>query len=191
MVNVSLRQMVPTFQEIKGCGLIVVDVQERLAPAIAEAPAVVARISGLIEKAKESSLPILASEQYSRGLGPTLPALRQRLPAGAVIEKIHFAAPREADFQAALRDRAIRHCVVAGMEAHVCVLQTALALLAQGLAVTLVADAVASRQTLNRDVALARLARAGAGVTDSAAVLAAWGGALSEAGESPTIGPPA
>lgn len=174
--------MVPTVPEIKpnvregveGSGLVVIDVQERLAPAIAAAPQVAARIAALIEKAKESGIPILATEQYSRGLGATVPTLRGLLSAEDVIEKIHFAASREGGFTEALRSRGIRHAVMAGMEAHVCVLQSALGLLAQGLAVTLVTDAVASRADLNRDAALARLARAGARLSDSAAVMAVW-----------------
>jgi len=154
--------------------LLVIDVQQRLAPAIPAAPEVVARIAALIDKAREIRLPILATEQYSRGLGPTLPELRRRLAAGEVIEKIHFAAPREAAFAAALAAAGIDRVVVAGMEAHVCVQQTVLALLARGLAVTVVRDAVASRRDLDRRVALARLARAGAALADSATLLDAW-----------------
>ncbi|HMA14203.1 MAG: isochorismatase family protein [Bacteroidota bacterium] len=155
-------------------GFLVVDVQERLAPAIPSAPEVVSRIAALIDRASELGLPILASEQYSRGLGATVPELRRRLPAAAVIEKIHFAAPREEAFVAALAASGLSHVVVAGMEAHVCVQQTVLALLARGIAVTLVADAVASRRDLDRRVALARLARAGAALSDSATILACW-----------------
>jgi nicotinamidase-related amidase len=158
----------------KGDLLLIVDVQERLAPAIPAAPRVVQRIAALIEKARETGLPILASEQYSRGLGATVPALRQLLADAEVVEKIHFAAPREAEFVAVLEARGARHCFVAGMEAHVCVLQSALALLERGLAVTLVADAVASRDDLDRRLALARLARAGASLADSAGIIAAW-----------------
>jgi nicotinamidase-related amidase len=154
--------------------LLVIDVQQRLAPAIPAAPEVVARIAALIDKAREVRLPILATEQYSRGLGPTLPELRRRLAAGEVIEKIHFAAPREAAFAAALASAGIDRAVVAGMEAHVCVQQTVLALLARGLAVTVVGDAVASRRDLDRRVALARLARAGAALADTATLLDTW-----------------
>ena len=154
--------------------LLVIDVQQRLAPAIPAAPAVVARIAALIDKAREIRLPILATEQYSRGLGPTLPELRRRLATGEVIEKIHFAAPREAAFAAALAAAGIDRVVVARMEAHVCVQQSVLALLAQGLVVSVVCDAVASRRDLDRRVALARLARAGAALADTAALLDAW-----------------
>lgn len=174
MVNISETQMGPRPAGIKGAALIVVDVQQRLAPAIPDVQQVVARIIALIKKAKKAGLPILATEQYSRGLGGTLPELRRLLAAAEVFEKIHFAAPRETAFAAAIAASGLRRAVVAGMEAHVCVQQTALALLAQGIAVTVVDDAVASRDDLNRRVALARLDRAGATIADTAAVLAAW-----------------
>jgi nicotinamidase-related amidase len=180
MVNVSQSKMVsvaapfkgPGVRLGKGAGLLVVDVQERLAPAIALAPVVVPRIIALIEKARDAGLPILATEQYSRGLGPTVAPLRGLLAGGEVVEKIHFAAAREEGFCTALAARGITRCVVVGMEAHVCVLQSALALLARGVAVTLVSDAVASRDDLNRRLAVARLARAGAELTGTAALLA-------------------
>lgn len=179
MVNVSQSQMVPEATVFKGPGaplgrdtaLLVVDVQERLAPAIDRAPQVVPRIIALIEKARQAGLPILATEQYSQGLGPTVAPLRGLFAHGEVVEKIHFAAPREEGFLAALAARGVTRCIVVGMEAHVCVLQSALALLARGVAVTLVADAVASRDDLDRRLAVARLARAGAAVVDSAALL--------------------
>lgn len=159
----------------KSAGLLIVDVQTRLAPAIPDAPRIIPLISRLIEAAAAAALPILATEQYSQGLGPTVPALRASLAPEMVIEKIHFAAPREAAFVAALEARGLRHCFVVGTEAHVCVLQSVLALLAGGRAVTVVADAVASRRDLNRRVALVRLARAGAEITGSGALLAALG----------------
>jgi nicotinamidase-related amidase len=184
MVNDSTVEMVPITEEVKGGDgnarrklppgvLLVVDVQERLAPAIPTGPQVVARIAALIDKAAEAGLAILATEQYSRGLGTTVPELRGRLDAAAVIEKIHFAAPRGAEFRAAMAACGLQHALVVGMEAHVCVQQTVLALLADGIAVTVVADAVASRDDLDRRVALARMARAGAAVAGTDAVLAA------------------
>jgi len=169
--------MVPAMSEPKSsaawAAILVVDVQEKLAPAIPAAPDVVPRIAALIDKARETGMPILASEQYSRGLGATLPALRRRLRDAEVIEKIHFAAPREAAFAGVLAAGGFRRVFVAGMEAHVCVQQTVLALLAQGIAVTVVCDAVAARDDLNRRVALARLDRAGAAIATTDAVLAA------------------
>jgi len=102
MVNVSQSKVAsaaapfkgPDARLGKGAGLLVVDVQERLAPAIAQAPLVVPRIIALIEKARAAGLPILATEQYSRGLGPTVAPLRGLLAGAEVVEKIHFAAAR-------------------------------------------------------------------------------------------------
>ena len=155
-----LVQADPTFKPLDGADLLLlVDLQEKLAPAIPRAGEGGARVAGLIEKARKAGLPILATEQYSRGLGPTVPDLRRRLRPGEVVEKIYFAAPREPAFLAALQARGVKHCVVAGMEAHVCVLQTVLGLLAAGFRVTLLGDAVASRDDLNRRAALTRQSR--------------------------------
>lgn len=162
--------MVYPAQAFKGAGLLLVDIQERLAPAIAETAWVLPRIAELIRNARVSGLPILATEQYSRGLGPTLPELRGRLRPEEVVEKIYFAAPREPAFRTALQARGLTRCFVAGMEAHVCVLQSVLSLLAEGVAVTVIEDAVASRADLNRRLALARMVRAGAEVSGCAAV---------------------
>jgi len=172
MVNISVKQMVRSRDSFKGTCLLVIDVQESLAPAIPAAPRVVPLISAIIEKARQLNLPILATEQYSRGLGPTVPELRGLLSAEEVIEKIHFSATRETAFHGVLEERGLDHCVVVGMEAHVCVLQSVLGLLASGVAVTVIGDAVASRADLNRRSALARMARAGAVIEASTELLA-------------------
>jgi len=161
-------------------GLLIVDVQDRLAPAIPGAVRIIAVIASLIESASHAGLPILATEQYSRGLGLTVAPLRHCFRSESIVEKIHFAAPREDAFQRVWQDLGLRRCLVAGAEAHVCVMQTALGLLSSGVAVTVIGDAVASRRDLSRRVALARLARAGAEVADSAAILAS----LAKAGGS-------
>lgn len=145
-----------------GAGLLMVDVQSRLAPAIAEAPQVILRIADLVRAARIAEVPILATEQYSQGLGPTVAELRALLRPEEVVEKIHFAAPREAAFRERLAACGAGRWIVVGMEAHVCVLQSVLALLEAGLAVTVIGDAVASRVDLNRRLAVARMARAGA-----------------------------
>ncbi|MEO3430008.1 isochorismatase family protein [Pelagibius sp. CAU 1746] len=174
MVNISEAKVVHSGQTFKGAGLLLVDIQERLAPAIVETPDVVARAGTLIRAARVSGWPILATEQYSRGLGPTLPKLRDLLRPEEVVEKIHFAAAREPAFCSALQAQELTHCFVAGMEAHVCVLQTVLSLLGKGVGVTVIGDAVASRVDINRRLALARMVRAGAVVQSAGAVCAAW-----------------
>lgn len=165
-------------RSFKGAGLLLVDLQTRLAPAIPEAPRVVPRVARLVDAARRAGLPILATEQYSQGLGPTVPELRERLHPAEIVEKIHFAAPREPTFRAVVAARGVTRCYVVGMEAHVCVLQSVLALIGQGTAVTVLADAVAARVDLSRRVALARMARAGATLLHSADLRREPGGAL-------------
>lgn len=169
--------------------LLLIDLQERLAPAVPRAVEVLPLAAQLIEECRKIDLPILATEQYSRGLGPTVAELRARLASQEMIEKIHFAASREPDFMAALGALGRRRCLVAGMEAHVCVQQTVLGLLQAGYEVTLLEDAVASRADLNRRVALARMAAAGAAVTPAASIFTAL--PLSSAARARTMGPSA
>lgn len=183
MVNISDTTIVQPAVDSKTLGLLVVDLQTRLAPAIPESAAVVARISRLLSAAEAAGLPVLATEQYSKGLGPTVPELRRRLPPQRIFEKTAFAAPREGDFHEALSGLGLRTLMVVGMEAHVCVQQTVLCLLEQGIAVHPVGDAVASRAPLSKAVALRRMAAAGARITDIAAALA-WLAGL-RAGGSP------
>ncbi|NIA67244.1 isochorismatase family protein [Pelagibius litoralis] len=143
-------------------GLLLVDLQERLAPAIAESPVVIDCALALVAAAKQGALPILATEQYPEGLGLTAARLRRELNPDWIIEKIAFGAPREDAFRNALIARGIGEVIVVGMEAHVCVQQTVLCLLELGYGVSLVGDGVASRAPLNKAVALQRMAAAGA-----------------------------
>src|SRR4051812_1244737 len=125
--------------------LLVVDVQERLAPAISESERVVDRIAVLLRAARELDVPALATEQYSKGLGSTVASLAALLPPDGVVEKIHFNAALEPGFVVRLRGLDRTQIVVTGTEAHVCVLQTVLGLKAAGFDCFLVADAVGSR----------------------------------------------
>lgn len=171
MVNISGIEVLQPEVDTGNLGLLLVDLQARLAPSIAESPVVIDRTISLLAAAQAADLPILATEQYSKGLGPTVEALRSLLDPASIVEKTAFGAPREEAFRNALAARGIGEVVVAGMEAHVCVQQTVLCLLVQGYAVSLVTDAVASRETFNKEVALTRMAAAGAVmVTTEAAV---------------------
>ena len=114
--------------------------------------------------AGELGIPVLATEQYPKGLGPTLPALREVLPS-APLQKMHFSCAPDPGFAAALEAMRRRQIVIAGMETHVCVFQTARDLVAQGLEVQVCADAVASRSQEHRRVGLDLCREAGALVT--------------------------
>ena len=173
MVNVSDTTGLHPPVDCNDAGLLLVDLQERLAPAIAESPAVVARCLRLLEAFKAAGRPVLATEQYSKGLGATVAPLRSCLAPEEIIEKTAFGAPREAAFEAALeRHAGVTVWLVAGMEAHVCVLQTVLCLRARRTEVALVRDAVASRVPLNKALALRRMAAGGVALTTSEFVLA-------------------
>ena len=130
--------------------LLVVDFQERLMPAIHEADRTVANGAWLIRVAQRLEVPVLASEQYPRGLGHTVAAIRELLPAEAFMEKIHFSCAADRDCMRRIDALGREQIVVIGAESHVCVLQTALGLRAAGKEVYLVADAVSSRSP--RDV---------------------------------------
>jgi len=155
--------------------LVVVDVQERLLPAIHDSARIVRNTGMLLKGAAALSVPVLVTEQYPRGLGPTVEAVRADLPAATpVIEKITFGCTGEPAFNAALAELKRRQIVLCGTEAHVCVMQTALGLRQQGHAVYLVADAVSSRTPDNRAMALERMRAAGVTIVTTEMVLFEW-----------------
>jgi nicotinamidase-related amidase len=154
--------------------LLVVDVQERLAPAISGSDLLVDRISTLLRAAAELGVPVLATEQYSKGLGHTIKPLAGLLPAGSVVEKIHFNAAFEPGFVERLRELDRPQIVVTGTEAHICVLQTTLGLKEAGFDCFLVADAVGSRDPDNRRLGMERMRANGVEIVTSEMVMFEW-----------------
>jgi nicotinamidase-related amidase len=145
--------------------VLVVDVQERLCPAMpaADLARLVKYTKALLGCARELGLPVLCTEQYPRGLGHTLPELRELVPPP--LEKLHFTCGADPGFRAALEATGRRQMVMAGMETHVCVFQTARDLTEAGYEVFVCADAVTSRTDEHRQVGLALCHEAGATVT--------------------------
>jgi nicotinamidase-related amidase len=142
--------------------LVVIDVQEAFRKALPSFDAVAARAAVLVRGADAIGVPIVVTEQYPKGLGATVPEIADSLPTGVqALEKVKFSAAGAEGFDLDDRDQAL----VCGIEAHVCVAQTALDLIAQGSEVHVAADAVGSRTDADRDTGLARLERAGAEVT--------------------------
>jgi nicotinamidase-related amidase len=156
-------------------GLLVIDVQDKLMAKIPVGPALVRNIAFLIDGARVLGMPVQATEQYPKGLGSTVPELLPRLPQRP--DKLAFsccAIPSVVEgFRAAGRPKVL----LAGIETHVCVAQTALDLLALDFRVYIPADAVASRFGIDHDQALKRLERAGAVITTSEAAVFEWVGA--------------
>ncbi len=154
--------------------LMVVDVQQRLAPAVQRSEPCVARCRILLEAARRLAVPVLATEQYPEGLGPTVAELAPLLAPERILAKRRFAAGADPKVAAALQALGRPQIVLCGMEAHICVLQTALDLPRLGLRPIVVADAVASRREEARELALARLRANGVEVVDSEMVLFEW-----------------
>lgn len=153
--------------------LLVIDLQERLLPAIDGGAAVIEQAAWLVRVAQHLQVPIITTEQYPRGLGMTDAALRQLLPGEGLREKIHFSATAGAGlFDLPGGDR--RQFVVCGSETHVCVLQTVLGLLAAGREVFVVDEAVGSRRPRDKQLGLARMERAGAVIVSREMVAFEW-----------------
>ena len=145
--------------------LLVVDVQERLLPVIHENEMVARNIERLIRGAEILGVPVIVSEQYPKGLGPTVEPLRKLVEGAAVAEKLTFSCLRDPGLAERLRQTGRDTLLVCGIESHVCVLQTSLDALREGYKVQVAADAVSSRSPANKQVALERLAGAGAVIT--------------------------
>jgi nicotinamidase-related amidase len=154
--------------------LLVVDVQTRLAPAIIAHDKVIANTAVLMKAAARLQVPMLVSEQYPRGLGPTVPELAELAEAGAIVEKVHFSCLADQTYAERFRGLGRGQAVVAGIEAHVCVLQTCVELIEGGYRVCVVADAVSSRTPDNAALALERLRAAGAVVVSTEMVVFEW-----------------
>lgn len=155
--------------------LIVIDVQEKLAARMAERETVIASVKPLVVAARRLAIPILVTEQYPRGIGPTTPELVAALGEEyRPIEKLSFGCTGEPAFLARFEALRRDHAVLCGMESHVCVLQTALGLLEKGCAVHVAADAVCSRSVENRRTALDLMRQAGAAVTCWETVVFQW-----------------
>jgi nicotinamidase-related amidase len=146
--------------------VLVVDVQERLVPAIE--PAALARVlkyaKALVGTARELGMPVLATEQYPKGLGPTVREIAEILPAPP-LSKVHFSCGADPAFASALEASGRRQVIVCGMETHVCVFQTVRDLAAAGYEVHVCADAVGSRTEEHRRIGLDLAREAGALVT--------------------------
>jgi nicotinamidase-related amidase len=153
----------PTQLIASEAALLVIDVQEKLMAKIPGAAGVVRNIAFMIDGARLLGVPVTATEQYPKGLGPTVPELAQRLPERP--DKTAFSCCAIASVTEGFRRQARSRVVLTGIETHVCVLNTALDLLAADFRVCLAVDAVASRFVVDHETALRRLEKTGAILT--------------------------
>jgi nicotinamidase-related amidase len=142
--------------------LVAIDFQERLFPVMHEKEKLLKNVLKLIQGAQVLNIPIILTEQYPKGLGPTLPEITELLPDLQPIEKTCFNCCDEEKFSKALENSKRKQVLICGIEAHICVYQTAMALLRAGYDVQVVADCVSSRDPENRMVSLFRMGSAGA-----------------------------
>jgi len=157
--------------------LMVVDIQVRLTSAM---PAgvrerVIEQTKVLLTAAECLAIPVLVTEQYPKGLGHTEQALKDALPSDtAIIEKTNFSSAKVAAVEEVLSNSGRKQVFLAGMETHICILQTALDLVKQGYQVFVIEDAVSSRAKGNQFNALQRLRQAGAVITNVESMLFEW-----------------
>jgi nicotinamidase-related amidase len=154
--------------------LLVVDVQERLLPAMQDPMAVVRNAGILMQAAARLGVPIVVSEQYPRGLGSTVAELRHLAPPDAILPKLSFSCAEDPGLRRRLEDLGRSQVVVCGIETHVCVLQTALGLASGGWVPFAIADATSSRSLANRDAGLARLRADGIEVATTEMAVFEW-----------------
>jgi nicotinamidase-related amidase len=155
------------------CQLVVVDVQEKLIPVIPVSKKLVQRLQQLIQAATIFQIPLSCTEQYPQGLGPTIPELADLLPKP--VEKLRFSAAECLGWGNIANTIDSRtKIVLTGIEAHICVQQTALDLLAAGYRVIIPIDAVASRNQLDWQTSIKRMENSGAVITTTESILFEW-----------------
>lgn len=160
------------FPTVENALLVIVDLQAKLMPAISEAERIIQRSEILVRAAAELGLDMVVSEQYPKGLGSTLPEISTWLPDSApVIEKSSFSIFGTPEFNSALAKRKREVLIFAGVEMHVCLLQSVLDALSAGYEVIVAADCVGSRKNSDRDLALEMARSAGASVLSCESVL--------------------
>jgi nicotinamidase-related amidase len=142
--------------------LVVVDLQEKLLPAIHDHAAVLRNALLLLHAARELAVPVVVTSQYRKGLGPVVPEVLAAAQGADVLDKVSFGCFGDPAFLQRLQDEARGQLLLSGIESHICVAQTALGALDRGYTVHVASDAVGSRTEANRQVGLHRMEHAGA-----------------------------
>ena len=165
-------------QRDRSC-LLIIDVQERLAPVMSDPRRVLQNCGLLMRAARRLAIPTLVTEQYPKGLGPTMVDLRPYLPEEGALPKLSFSAAADQAILARLRGLGRDQVVIAGIETHICVLQTALDLQSRGFQPMVVADACGSRRVESEQMAWSRLRQCGVQLLSFEMAVFEW---LGEAG---------
>lgn len=153
--------------------LLLIDVQEKLTPLVAHSEVLVNNCTWLLRLASDLGVPYWVSEQYPQGLGTTVAALSKEI-VGEIIEKVTFSTCRAHNFEAKFKILGKKQIILMGIEAHVCVLQTALDLKKAGYSVFVVVDAVSSRYAIDYKYALKRMSALGIHLVTCEMVFFEW-----------------
>jgi nicotinamidase-related amidase len=151
--------------------VVIIDIQEKLLPSIDQQSALLANAVRLVKGAQVLKVPMLVTEQYPKGIGRTVAALRDVMRDVRPIEKLAFSACGVAPFMSQLEEKRIGDVILCGIEAHICVCQSALDLLQRGYRVFMVADAASSRTAENKSIGLRRMEQAGAVLVSTEMIL--------------------
>lgn len=154
--------------------MLVIDIQNKLSPVMAKFEQVKSATLQLANAAANYDIPVLVTQQYAKGLGETDEVLKGTFNNVRYFDKVHFSAFKEPGFKSFIENYNKPQVIVVGMEAHVCVLQTCLDLLAYGYHVFLVADAICSRNSRHCDIAINQLRSAGAIITCAETIIFQW-----------------
>ena len=145
--------------------LVVIDVQGKLVHVVEDSPLILANIQKLIMGAQALNIPVILTSQVPQKLGTTAPEITELLPEVEPISRTSFSCLREVQFMVRLNELACKQIVLCGLEAHICLYQSALDLLEAGYEVYYVVDAVSARVAVNRQVAITRVKAAGVKLT--------------------------
>ena len=152
---------VPAALNTENTVLLLIDFQGRLFPVMHEKEKLLENVVKLVQGAKTLEIPMILTEQYPKGLGPTIPEIKELIPDIKAVEKVCFSCCDEEGFNKALESLKRKQVLIAGIEAHICVYQTAMALARADYQAQVVGDCVASRDPENKLVALFKMGAAG------------------------------
>lgn len=150
---------------------VVIDIQEKLLPHIHEGEKILQNCLKLIEGLQILSVPILITQQYTKGLGSTVPSIIEKFSEFSYIEKLSFSCFEESSFAEQIKNLGKSNIILCGIESHVCVLQTCLDLLSAGFRPVIIEDCVSSRKPYDKHIALERMRQEGASVSTLESVL--------------------
>lgn len=150
---------------------MIVDYQEKLMPSIHNHEQVIAKIAQLLTGLKTVGCPVIFTQQYTKGLGMTVPELVETQEEFHYLEKVTYSCLDTEEIKEELRKQNKKTVILAGVEAHICVMQTARDLIDQGYQVCIVTDCISSRTEENRQVGIERMKQEGAYVTSVESVL--------------------